>query len=77
MADEYEDDFEAYEEDFEEDDGNDMKEVNEVKDVKNEYKNVEKIDDSKTKQPVADDKGSSKDTGDEIHAKVMSHTCAH
>jgi len=66
MADEYDDDFEAYEEDFEEDPENDVKEV---KEVKNEYKIADKIDESKIRQPLADDK-SSKDVGDDMPRKV-------
>ena len=63
MADEYDDDFEAYEEDFEEDTENDVKEV------KNEYKVADRIDDGKIRQPLADDK-SSKDVDDDIPIKV-------
>lgn len=66
MADEYEDDFEAYEEDFEEDDVIDAKDA---KDVKNDHKSIEKIDDRKRIQPVADDK-SSKDVDEKVPAKV-------
>ena len=66
MADEYDDDFEAYEEDFEEDTENDVKEV---KEVKNEYKVADKTDDSKIRQPLADDK-SSKDVDYDIPIKV-------
>ena len=69
MADEYEDDFEAYEEDFEEDDAIDAKDA---KDVRNDHKSVEKIDDKKIIQPLADDK-SSKDVDDKVPAKVNTH----